>query len=109
MFDVMEELKLFPEELGQSLDVLLVAFDEESHHYAFGCLNRLRAAGLNAELYPKPTKLNKQMKYANARKVPYTVLIGSDEMESGKLTLKNMTTGEQTSLQLDAIISQLQG
>ncbi|MEM1323673.1 MAG: histidine--tRNA ligase [Bacteroidota bacterium] len=109
IFDVMEECALFPADFGQTLQVLLIAFDEATHLYAFNCLNQLRAAGLNAELYPKPTKLGKQMKYANARKVPYTVLIGGNEMESGQLTLKNMESGEQQSLSLEAIISQIKG
>ena len=108
IFDVMNELNLFPEAVGQSLKLLLVAFDEATHQYAFSCLNKIRAAGINAELYPEPTKLKKQMKYANARQVPYVILIGSDEMESGQLTFKNMESGEQQELSLDQIIQKLQ-
>ena len=107
IFDVMEELNLFPENAKQKLQVLLIAFDEETHTYAFDCLNKLRAAGVNADLYPEPAKMKKQMKYANAIKAPYTIMIGGNEMESGQLTLKNMESGEQSSLPLSDIINQL--
>ncbi len=104
---VMEELGLFPEQSAASLKALFVAFDEATHLYAFNCLRQLRTAGINAELYPEPAKLKKQMKYANARSVPYVILIGEEEMTSGELTLKNMETGSQDKLTLDAIIAQL--
>ncbi|MFK8101849.1 MAG: histidine--tRNA ligase, partial [Saprospiraceae bacterium] len=95
IFDVMEALGLFPETANEQLTVLLVAFDDTTHHYAFKCLSALRAAGINSELYPSPTKLKKQMKYANDRKVAYTIVIGSEEMEKELLSLKDMTSGEQ--------------
>ncbi len=104
---VMEELELFPDRLTDSLQVLLVAFDVATHTYAFRCLQQLRSAGINAELYPEPAKLKKQMKYANARSVPYVVLIGEDEMKRGELTLKNMATGAQDQRDLAAIIAEL--
>lgn len=107
IYDVMEELKLFPEESAASLKVLFIAFDAITHQYAFKCLNKVRAAGINSEIYPEPTKLKKQMKYADDRKVPYVILVGTDEMNSGLLTLKNMTSGEQEKLDLEAIIEQL--
>jgi len=108
IYDVMEELDIFPKESQENLKVLFIAFDDQAHQYAFGCLNKLRTAGINSELYPAPTKLKKQMKYANARKVPYTVLIGSQEMETGELTFKNMETGDQEKLTIEAIISKFQ-
>ncbi|MFN7118077.1 MAG: histidine--tRNA ligase [Saprospiraceae bacterium] len=107
IYDVMEELKLFPEESAASLKVLLVAFDEITHQYAFQCLNKIRVAGINSEIYPEPAKLKKQMKYADDRKVPYVVLVGTDEMNSGQLSLKNMASGEQQKLSLDEIIQHL--
>ena len=105
---VMEELGLFPAQSAAALQVLFIAFDKACHLHAFQCLNQLRAAGINAELYPEPAKLKKQMKYANTRKVPYTILVGETERLGGLLTLKNMESGEQQSLPLDAIIKQLQ-
>lgn len=107
IFDVMEELDLFPENIAVQLKCLLVAFDKASHEYAFSVLNELRAAGISAELYPEPAKMGKQMKYANARSVPFVIVIGSDEMNSGKLALKNMTTGDQEKYALPELLTKL--
>lgn len=107
IYDVMEELNRFPEDKANTLQLLFIAFDEKAHRYAFKALQQVRAAGINAELYPEPTKLKKQMKYADQRNVPYTVVIGDREMESGELAFKNMVTGQQENLQLHAIIDQL--
>ncbi|MEM8908992.1 MAG: His/Gly/Thr/Pro-type tRNA ligase C-terminal domain-containing protein, partial [Bacteroidota bacterium] len=105
--DVMEELNIFPASVSSQLRLLLIAFDADCHRYAFNCLKAIRRAGIHAELYPDPVKLKKQMKYANARQVPQVVLIGSQEMESGLLTVKNMETGTQESLSLEQIIERL--
>lgn len=107
IYDCLAELDLFPKENQQSLKLLFVAFDAETHRFAFKCLNETRAAGINSEIYPDATKLKKQMDYANKRGVPFVCLIGSDEMESGLLTLKNMVTGEQEKLSLNAIIEKM--
>ena len=107
IYDVLEELALFPAEDSAALKVLFVAFDDASHRYAFRCLNQARAAGINADLYPDPVKLKKQMKYANDRQVPYVVLIGDQEMESGELALKDMQSGEQVKLSMEGIIERL--
>jgi histidyl-tRNA synthetase len=107
IYDVLEELDLFPAQDAAALKVLLIAFDQKSHLYAFRCLHALRAAGINADLYPDPVKLNKQMKYANDRQVPYTIVIGDNEMESGKLAFKNMQSREQQLLNLGEIIEKL--
>ncbi len=107
IYDVMEELNLFPEQTETSLKLLFIAFDETSHRYAFRELGKVRAAGINAELYPDPVKIQKQMKYANARNVPFVVLVGADEMESGQLSFKNMQSGDQEKLTLDQIIEKL--
>ncbi len=107
IFDVMEELDLFPKERGDSLKLLFVAFDDMTHKHAFDCLNKVRAAGINADLYPSPAKMKKQMKYANDRKAPFVAVIGSNEMEAGKVQLKNMETGDQSLLTVEEIIEQL--
>lgn len=107
VYDVLEELALFPAEDAAALKVLLIAFDGETHRYAFRCLNQLRAAGINADLYPEPVKLKKQMKYANDRSVPYVILIGESEMASGELSFKNMESGEQEKLPLAKVIERL--
>ncbi len=107
IYDVMTEMDIFPTKFDSGLEVLLIAFDDTTHQHAFKCLNELRKAGINSDLYPSPAKMKKQMTYANKRGVPYTLLIGSEEMESGLLTLKNMTEGTQEKLLLADIIKKL--
>ncbi len=104
IYDVMTEMDIFPKKFESGLEVLLIAFDDATHRYAFKCLNELRKAGINSDLYPSPAKMKKQMNYANKRGVPYTILIGSEEMENGLLTLKNMEEGSQEKLTLAEII-----
>ena len=105
IYDVLEELNAFPESADAELQVLLIAFDAPTHRYAFDLLTRLRRANVAADLYPEPAKLKKQMKYANQRGVPHTVLIGSEELKSGKMQLKNMRTGEQSGLTPEELIA----
>jgi histidyl-tRNA synthetase len=107
IYDVMEELQLFPGANPDNLQVLLLAFDESTHLHSFLLLTQMRTAGINADLYPEPGKLKKQMSYANSIGVPNVVVVGSNEMETGMLTLKNMLTGQQESLPLAAIIDKL--
>lgn len=109
VYDVLAELGAFPAQDATALKVLLVAFDAKGHRYAFRVLTQLRAAGINADLYPDPVKLKKQMSYANDRQVPYVVLIGDNEMDSGLLMLKDMATGEQEALALEAVVARLKG
>jgi histidyl-tRNA synthetase len=107
IYDVMEELKLFPAELGETTKVLFVHFDDLSESYAFEQLQKVRAADIASEIYPGRKKLDKQMNYANDKKIPFVIVIGGDEMASGKLSLKNMATGEQEKLTIEEIISKL--
>lgn len=95
IFIVMEELGLFPENTAKDIDVLFIALDDESHLTGFKWLYQLRQAGVACDMYPKATKMNKQMKYANDRKVPYVAIIGESERISGSVALKNMETGVQ--------------
>lgn len=107
IYDVMEELGLFPEDAGQASQVLICCFDKEGEFYALPLLQRLRAANISAELYPAGAKIKKQLDYANSKNIPYVVLIGSDEMQSGFLTVKNMLTGTQEKLTSDDIIAKI--
>lgn len=107
IYDVMEELGLFPATLVESTKVLFVHFDEASEAYAFDQLQKVRALDIASEVYPGKKKLDKQMNYANDKKIPYVVVIGGDEMASGKLTLKNMASGQQDKLTIDEIIERL--
>lgn len=105
IYDCLEELGLFPEEAQQNLKVLFVAFDNESHLYAFNALTQVREAGVSADIYPEPTKMKKQLDYADKRRIPYVVIIGSDEVQSNNLVLKNMVSGEQHKCTLPEIVN----
>lgn len=107
IYDVLQELNLFPESAAAGTKVLISNFDAAAELYALPLLQQLREADLAAELYPSSAKLKKQMSYADAKAIPYVILIGSDEMESGILTLKNMQSGDQQKLTPDAIITLL--
>ncbi|OKL39619.1 histidine--tRNA ligase [Pontibacter flavimaris] len=107
IYDVLEELQLFPESSQQSTTALIVQFDKASEMYALPVLQQLRDAGISAELYPEPAKLKKQMGYADQKNIPYVILIGSEEMASGKLKLRDMKQGEQQDLTVADIISKL--
>jgi histidyl-tRNA synthetase len=100
IYDVMEELNLFPSDVQKDIEVLFVALDEESHKYAFKQVSSLRQAGIACDLYPEPAKMKKQMSYANARNVPYVAIIGETERLEGKVSLKNMVTGEQEDISI---------
>ena len=107
IYDVLEELQLFPDSSQVGTKALIVQFDRESELYALPVLQQLRDAGIASELYPEPAKLKKQMGYADQKNIPYVILIGSEEMASGKLKLRNMALGEQQDLAIEDIISQL--
>lgn len=104
IYDCLDELNLFPQEAQQSLKMLFVAMDSESHIYAFDALSKVREAGVNADIYPEPAKMKKQLDYADRRKVPFVVIIGSEEIQTGQLAFKNMETGAQEKLELKDII-----
>lgn len=107
IYDVLEELNLFPAAAAQGTKVLISNFDEAAERYALPILQQLRTAGVAAELYPSSAKLKKQMSYADGKNIPYVILIGGDEMESGLLTFKNMESGEQQKLSVNSIIEKL--
>ncbi|MFD1186448.1 histidine--tRNA ligase [Pontibacter rugosus] len=107
IYDVLDELQLFPTSSQEGSKVLLVQFDKESEQYALPLLQQLRDAGISAELYPEAAKLKKQMSYADQKSIPYVVLIGSEEIASGKLKLRNMQSGEQQDFTIEEIISNL--
>lgn len=109
IYDVLEELDLYPENAESSTEVLMVSFDEESWKYSLKVLHRLRTANVKAELYPEPVKLKKQMKYANDKQIPYVILVGSEEMKTGDLTFKNMKEGTQESLNAESILKRFLG
>lgn len=107
IYDVLEELNLFPASAQQGTKVLISNFDENAELYALPLLQQLRVASVAAELYPTSAKLKKQMSYADAKNIPYVILIGEEEMQSGLLTLKDMTSGAQEKLAIADIIARL--
>jgi histidyl-tRNA synthetase len=104
-YDVMEELKVFPEQLAEGTQAMLVNFGGENEAYALNILRQFRAAGIAAEIYPDAAKFDKQMKYANKRGIAYVLLPGDDERKSNKISLKNFSTGEQKLLSVDECIA----
>ena len=109
IYDVMEELALFPENQTITTKLLFTNFDAEAEAYALPLLQRARQAGINAEMYPDVTKLKKQLDYADRKRIPFVLLIGSEEMKSGQLSLKNMTTGEQETLSFEEVLERFEG
>ena len=107
IYDVLEELNAFPKNTTESTKVLISNFDETAEKFALPILSQLRAAGIATELYPQADKLKKQLGYADAKRIPYVILIGSEEMASGLLSLKNMKSGEQNTLTIQALLAQL--
>jgi histidyl-tRNA synthetase len=107
IYDVLEELGAFPKNTNETTKVLISNFDETAEKFALPLLSQLRAAGIATELYPQASKLKKQLSYADAKHIPYVILIGSEEMASGLLSLKNMESGEQSTLTIQALIAQL--
>jgi histidyl-tRNA synthetase len=108
-YDVMEELGVFPESLKSSVDVLIIAFDEATLAYAFNCATQLRRDGLAVEVYPEPGKLKKQFEYSAKRNIPFVAIAGETEMQTGTLTIKNQTTGEQVSQVVGSVEKTIKG
>ncbi|MBC7652836.1 MAG: histidine--tRNA ligase [Oligoflexus sp.] len=107
IYDVLEELNLFPSTQTESTKVLICVFGEDEEDFAIPILNQLRLAEINAELFPFGAKMKKQMQYANEKSIPYVVIIGDDEMQSGLLSLKNMEIGEQIKISVQDLILKL--
>lgn len=98
---VLEELDLFPETLDKSLDVLCINFGEKEAMTALKLVGQLRGQGIAADVYPSNAKMQKQMKYANNRNVPFVILIGEQELASNSFVVKNMASGEQNTFSLE--------
>ncbi|MCW3072186.1 MAG: histidyl-tRNA synthase [Bacteroidetes bacterium] len=108
IYDVLNELNLYPESVAASTKLLFVTFGEAEQNYCLPLLAQVRKAGINSEIYPDAkAKMKKQMSYADDKKVPFVVIIGGDEMQSGLLSLKNMASGEQEKMSIESIIEKL--
>lgn len=105
IYDVLEELNLFGANADNGTRVLICALGKEEEIYGLSLLNLIRKKNIPAELYPFGAKIKKQMQYANDKNIPFTLIIGSQEMHTGKLTFKNMQTGEQKLLSIDEVLA----
>lgn len=104
IYDVLNQLELYPEEVLTSTQLLFVNFGEKETAYLLPVIGRCREAGIRCEIYPDAVKMKKQMQYANAKGVPFVAIAGETEISEGKVTLKNMLTGEQQQLTPEELV-----
>ena len=109
IYDVLNQLDLYPKEAVNATQLLFVNFGEKEAAYFLPILSAARDAGIRAEIYPDSAKMKKQMSYANDKNIPFVAIVGENEMNEGKLTLKNMTTGEQSLLTPDELLAIVKG
>ena len=109
IYDVLNQLDLYPKEAVNGTQLLFVNFGEKEAAYCLPVLSAARDAGIRAELYPDSAKMKKQMSYANDKNIPFVAIVGENEMNEGKLTLKNMTTGEQSLLTPEELLAVVKG
>lgn len=107
IYDVLNQLNLYPETSVEQTQILFVSFGEKELMYCLHWLSAFRSKGINAEIYPEPVKLKKQMSYADNKKIPFVAIVGETEMNEGKVMLKNMKTGEQSLTSMEEVISKM--
>ena len=107
IYDVLNQLDLYPKEAQGGVKVLFLNLGEQEAQFCLKLLAELRAHGIPAEIYPDNAKMKKQMAYANAGAVPFVAIVGSNELAEGKVTLKNMETGEQQLIEASALVEAL--
>ena len=107
IFDVLNQLDLYPKEAINTTKLLFVNFGEKEADFCLEVLKQVREAGISAEIYPESVKMKKQMSYANAKQIPFVALVGETEMQEQKVTLKNMESGEQSMLTISELIETL--
>ncbi|MEG1579874.1 MAG: histidine--tRNA ligase [Bacteroidaceae bacterium] len=107
IFDVLNQLDLYPKEAVNGVQVLFINFGEKEAAYCLPLASKLRGAGIRTEIYPDTAKMKKQMSYANAHAVPFVALVGENEMNEGKVTFKNMATGEQSMVTPEELLDKL--
>ena len=105
IFDVLNALDLYPKDSVMGTQLLFINFGQAETQYSLPVVAKARQAGIRTEMYPDAVKMKKQMSYANAKAVPFVALAGENEMQQGKFTLKNMTTGEQQLVTPDELIA----
>lgn len=108
IYDVLNQLELYPPTTAASVDLLFINFGEKEAAHCLKWARATREAGISTEVFPDATKMKKQMNYANARQIPFVALVGESEMEQNLIALKNMTTGEQQQVSLEQLIQLIQ-
>ncbi len=106
IYDVLHELDIFPKFTSETTRLMFVNFDD-TQAYTLGVLKQVREAGINSEIYPDAAKMKKQMNYADSKNIPFVAMIGGNEMESGQIRLKDMSSGEQRDITLQELITAL--
>lgn len=109
IYDVLNQLDLYPKEAVNGTQLLFVNFGEAEAAYVLPVLAQVRAVGIRAEIYPDAAKMKKQMSYANAKMVPFVAIVGENEMKEGKVMLKNMTSGEQSLVTPEELVAAING
>jgi histidyl-tRNA synthetase len=107
IYDVLEELDLFPKDQLKGTQVLITYFEEEGRRYGLKVLNQLRSNDIPAELYPEVVKIKKQFTYGDKKQIPFVIVIGSEEIQKKEVTLKNLVTGNQLSMPLQKAIEEV--
>jgi len=107
IYDVLNTLDLYPQNATQGTEVLFINFGETESDYCLPIASQVRAAGISVELYPDCAKMKKQMAYANAKGIPFVLLAGESEISQGKVTLKNMLTGDQQLVSAEELIAKI--
>ena len=105
IFDVLNQLNLYPEGSLKGTQLLFVNFGRTEETYLLPLIAKVRQAGIRTELYPEAAKMKKQMGYADAKKIPFVAIVGENEIAAGKINLKNMLTGEQELVSLEELIA----
>ena len=105
IFDVLNQLELYPKEAVNGTELLFINFGEKEAAFSMGILSKVRAAGIRAEIFPDAAKMKKQMSYANTKNIPFVAIVGENEMNEGKAMLKNMETGEQNLVSAEELIA----
>lgn len=109
IFDVLNALDLYPQEAVKGTQLMFINFGNKETAYCMPIVDKARNSGIRTELYPDAAKMKKQMSYANAKNIPFVALAGENEMNEGKVTLKNMVTGAQTAVTPDELIVIIKG
>ena len=107
IYDVLNQLDLYPKEAVNGTQLLFINFGEKETAYCLPIAAKARQAGIRTEVFPDSAKMKKQMSYANAKQIPFVALVGENEINEGKVTLKDMTTGEQMLVTADELLTKL--